>query len=177
MNLADTDPFGEKETNKRYDEGVMHLGQAAISFQRLESDLAMVVAFLCYPEDYEAGQIVTAELSFKGLCSLASSMFRYWKPKKEDIKEFETLLSQCFTIESRRNELIHSTYGMSGFWEHEASFQRTKIRAKFKKGKREICETLTKEELMEFSTNCTKLGCEIHDFNDKISAYWNERIN
>lgn len=175
MNTPDSDIFGFEEADKRYDQCLRSLGQSLVSFQQLESDLSFIVGFLCKPEDYEAGEIITAELPFKGLCNLASSMFKHWNPKEEDRDEFEKLLRRCFEIEKRRNQLIHSTYGMSGFFGHESVFQRSKITAKFKKGKKEAVEAISESQLSSFSVECTKLGCAIRDFENKIVKYWNEQ--
>lgn len=143
----------------QYEECAKHLGLCCIHFQQLEEVLSRATGFLCNPADWEAGEIITAELSFRRLCDLASSMFKHWNQPDARIQEWDKLISNCLTAESKRNQLIHSTYGMVGV----EGIQRKKVTAKYKKGRKEVTDLVLKDDLVEFARYCDSLSMSIHD--------------
>ena len=135
------------------------LGKVVESFSFLEASLRnLIVLFLGVPNDL--GEIVTAELSFKGLIHMASSLFKHkngrgdFVVKEEDCAaRFNELTSLCFTAEQRRNEIIHSSYVAGRF--------RVKKTAKARVGLKTTVEPVDSSKLLDISDFIGAIGMHV----------------
>ena len=85
------------------------LGRVTAEFAALEDELHYVIWTLL-SWDQTLGQLVTAELSFKQLVALASSLFGYRSRNREDVNALESVLTRVAAVEARRNTLVHSRW-------------------------------------------------------------------
>lgn len=137
------------------------LGKVVESFSFLEQSLCNLIAlFLGVRNDL--GEIVTAELSFKGLINMVSSLFKYKNDRGDFVVEgedcaarFKELMSLCFVAEQRRNEIIHSSYVSRRF--------RVKKTAKAKSGLKTTVEPIDSSKLLDISDFIGTVGMHVQE--------------
>jgi hypothetical protein len=92
-----------------YEGHLKAIGLITVNYVLLENTLAAGIwSFL--ELDQMKGQIVTAELSFKGLVALFSSLYRNRRSDLGKIKELEKLLKKIMRAEETRNIICHSLW-------------------------------------------------------------------
>jgi len=146
-----------KQTPPEY---LQRIGKITASFALLEQ----IVAFFIWSiisNDQVIGQIVTAELSFKQLLSLLSSLYRHTRKDETKIKELDNLLKRAFQVAEKRNVICHSIWGAGGT---SKTITRIKTTAKISKGLRRQFEQTTVEDL-------DSIIKEIRDVTEDISAF------
>jgi hypothetical protein len=135
------------------------LGRVVESFSYLESNLKnLIVLLLGVPNDI--GQIVTAELSFKGLVHMASSLFKHKHDQGEFVVEnedtearFSELAGLCFSAEEHRNKIVHSSYVLRRF--------RIKTTAKTKGGLKTTVDAIDADKLLDISDFIGSIGTHV----------------
>lgn len=171
--MADSSDYDK--TLAAFSEGFRAIGEVVYFFQQLEEDLRRVVSFLIDPDDGTTANIVVHEQSFKQLVSLAWCLFEEYLEGK-DIKntdEWRLILSQALEAETRRNSLLHSTFGVST--EEEPIFTRSKVTAKFKKGQREVGEVLDDQTMRAYQQKMSLASNSIMEFMSRVFPRWNTR--
>lgn len=137
------------------------LGKVVESFSFLERSLRnLVTLFLGVTNDI--GEIVTAELSYKGLVHLASSLFKHKHvhgdfvvPGEDCAERFDELMSLCFAAEEHRNRTLHSSYVAGRF--------RVKTTAKAKAGLRTVVEAVDASKLLNLSDFIASVGMYVEE--------------
>jgi hypothetical protein len=146
-------------------EYLQRIGKITSSFAMLEQ----VVAFLIWTiisDDSVVGQIITAELNFKQLLSLLSSLYRHKRSNETKINELEHLLKRAMQVSDKRNVICHSIWGAG---DAAASITRIKTTAKIAKGLRRQFQQTTVKDL-------DSIIQEIQDVIEDISAFTNGYI-
>ena len=104
------------------DDFFIALGKVGADFAMLENQVAFLTWSLI-SQDQRLGQIITAELSFRALRALLSSIFRHRVQDTALIDELEKLLDRAAAVEERRNIVVHSSWGAG-----ESAATRTRIK-------------------------------------------------
>ncbi len=153
------EPFAERIRST--DEIDAALGRVVEAFSFLEESLRNVSAILL-DVDPDIGEIVTAEMSFKGLLNLLASLFKYKNARgdfcveSEDISErFRQLLKLCFKAEEERNKIIHSSY--------VARRYRVKTTAKARSGLKTTIEELDSNRMLDVSDFIGSVGMHVQE--------------
>ena len=119
------------------------LGRVTAFFSQLEDELCRLAWRLLGTEP-TVGQIVTAELSFKGLLNLIGCLGQHRFGGQPLMAELEAALTQCAKVEEDRNVLIHSNW-FAG--QTDDDVHRIKITAKRKSGRRVQFQQIQPEEI------------------------------
>jgi len=137
------------------------IGRVVEAFSFLEENLRNVITILLDVEP-EIGEIITAEMSFKGLLNLLASLFKYksargdFHVEGENISErFGELLKLCFRAEEERNKIIHSSY--------IARRYRVKTTAKAKMGLKTSIEEIDADRLLDISDFIGSVGMYVQE--------------
>ena len=90
------------------DEHLRAIGRVTVHFSVLEMRIRYLVWRLmnCKPES--VARLVTAELGFRQLVQLFSSLYKLRTKDKDELKKLKTLLKQIDGASKKRNEVIHS---------------------------------------------------------------------
>lgn len=138
------------------------IGRVIESFSFLEESLANIITILL-DVDNEVGEIVTSELSFKGLLNLFSSLFKYKYDRGDFVVEDEDpeerlkeLLKLCYRAEEERNKIVHSSY--------VARRYRVKKTAKARSGLKTIIENLDASRMLDISDFIGTVGMHVQEF-------------
>jgi hypothetical protein len=124
-------------------EYLQRIGKVTASFAMLEQTLSFFIWGLI-SNDPIIGQIVTAELRFKNLLSLLSSLGRHRTKNEKRIKELDDWIKRAMKVEEKRNVICHSIWGAG---EAPNSITRIKTTAKISKGLRRQFEQTTVDDL------------------------------
>jgi hypothetical protein len=146
------------------DDHLKAIGQITVNFALLESTLAFLVWDLI-GSDQRLGQIITAELSFRSIQALASSIFRHKCEHDEQIGELEHLLKRISDAEAKRNQIIHSIWAAGDTAE---KITRIKYTAKIKKGFDVKFEQYTAVHLMEIADEISELAFDLQTFTIRL---------
>lgn len=137
------------------------IGRVIESFSFLEESLENVITMLL-DVDNEIGEIVTAELSFKGLLNLFSSLFKHKHDRGDFVVEgedpeerFRELLKLCYRAEEERNRIVHSSY--------VARRYRVKKTAKARSGLRTTVENLDASRMLDISDFIGSVGVYVQE--------------
>jgi hypothetical protein len=107
------------------------LGRITANFSQLEDELCRLIWYLLGPDE-QLGQVVTAELSFRGLVNLAGALARHRTSDPTTLQEVEAALKSAIQAEQERNAMVHSTW-FAHSTQDEVS--RTKLTAKREHGR------------------------------------------
>ena len=130
-----------------WQDGLMHLGECVIQFQRIEDCLSMCIGQMI-GRDRRIGAIVTTEMSYRTKVTVFGALFaRRLKCEilPEDVLE---LIARLHWAEEERNKLVHS------LWDASEEKPDTILREKKAIRKRAYCVTaehLTPEDLEELN--------------------------
>ena len=156
--LQSGNSFSERVGNP--DEFDAALGRIVESFSFLEGSLQNLITLLL-DVSTELGSIITAELPYKGLINLASSLFKYrnsleeYAVEGEDCSDrFKELMSLCSQAEEHRNRIIHSSY---------VGRYRIKTTAKAKSGLKTAVEDIDADKLLDISDFITAVGMNVEE--------------
>jgi len=139
------------------------LGEAVIWFEELDEQFSTAISFLLRRGD-TVGQIVTAELSFKGKVNLLTAMFRQEVPQSKHLLQLDELAGACIQIEQKRNQVVHSK------WRNELDgpgMTRMKYTARGKAGLQHQSETLTSAQVQAIAHHCGYLAHSVDEL-----MYW-----
>jgi len=109
------DPAGYEERVGSPEELPAVIGLISLNFQDLENELSKRIIQMLELE-HDIGEIITAELSFKNLINLFSSLYHRLKDKYHfnslpnyEKGYFKELLKALYKCEELRNQILHST--------------------------------------------------------------------
>src|SRR5260221_2373739 len=88
------------------------LGEFIVEFQLLETLIREAISFLLNPSDSTYGRIATAEVSFMRLLNVLLALFHRETRDEEKTKILEKALEDCGETNTRRNQLVHSSWYM-----------------------------------------------------------------
>jgi len=91
------------------DKHLIALGKITVNFQLVEHHLAKMIWALL-GNDMEAARTVTAELPFKTLVAVASSLYRLKVAQPASVAKMQDVMSRACAAEGERNQMIHSTW-------------------------------------------------------------------
>jgi hypothetical protein len=117
--------------------------------------------------DQRLGQIITAELSFRNLVGILSSIFKYRNNNQELIEELNKLLDQAIQAEEQRNLIIHSNWAVGS---SQDTISRYKTTAKKSKGYSFQFEQISGEDLDKISQKICDVAVEIQLFMINIMS-------
>lgn len=137
------------------------IGDITVSFALLEFQLQMLIGSLLN-ERQRIGQVITAELSFKGLKALLVSLYIERHGKDDaDFEQLKDLINRCGQAEEKRNQITHSIWGAGKDADH---ITRIKTTAKEKHGIRFQFEDVSSQNLEDFAVEIKKLAHELQTF-------------
>ena len=135
------------------------IGDMTVSFSMLEQNIIFVIMSLLGGSQ-RVSQIITAELSFKQLCSLAINLYDENYGRNNDaFKGLKSLIGKARVIEDRRNQITHSFWGHGG-----DSPIRFKVTAKQKVGLNFQQEIVSIDDLKIFLEEIKTTSSEILAF-------------
>lgn len=137
------------------------IGRIAVCFSGLELQLSLLVGLLVAPHDSRLGQIITAELSFKGLLALAASTYRHKETEQARLSEFEEILKHAGQLEDERNQIMHCIWGAGSTAD---KICRVKVTAKQKRGHNVKFEEKSLADLEQLANSLAVLAGEILDW-------------
>lgn len=127
------------------DEHLKALGQVVVSFNELEFALKLYI-FVLLGMNYELGEVVTSQLSFRNLVDVFGSLCRYRGGESEMEPELRKLCAKLAQVEEKRNQLIHSEW--SG--DFDGAVMRSKTTARARRGRKVQIEYLKREDWKDF---------------------------
>lgn len=136
------------------------IGQVTVNFSILAGTISSFVWGMI-STDQMLGQTITAELSFRNLVGLLSSMYKYRINDEERIAELEGLLNRALYAEEQRNIITHS------FWtvgDKAETITRVKTTAKKARGLLHQFEQMTVEDLDRIADLAGDVAAEIQQF-------------
>ncbi len=140
------------------------IGLISVNFGMLESGLEFFI-WILISKNQRIGQIVTAQLSYKKLVDVFSSLFRELVKDNQYYDEFEDIRKRLHKAEEIRNAIIHSRWGAS---RQQNSSLRIKTTATSKKGIEFKHETISLEEIKNIADNIAILASDLSDLLFKI---------
>jgi hypothetical protein len=142
------------------DEHLKAIGLITVNFALLENQIAFAIWFLI-GLDQQTGQIITAELSLKGLVALFCSLYRNKTNDPSAINELNDLMKKVTQAEEKRNVIMHSVWAAG---DTEKTITRFKQTAKTKKGLQNQFEQMTVEKLNEIANEIAEAAAEVNEF-------------
>ncbi|MFC3151283.1 hypothetical protein ACFOEK_09625 [Litoribrevibacter euphylliae] len=143
------------------DNHLKSIGDITVSFALLEFQLQSLIRSQLN-ERQRIGQIITAELSFKGLKALLVSLYIERHGKDDaDFEKLKTLINRAGQAEEKRNQITHSIWGAG---KDADSITRIKTTAKEKHGIRSQFEDVSSGDLEAFAIEIKELAHEIQNF-------------
>lgn len=156
-----------------YDKHVNTIGEVTINFTALESALAFLVSELI-GVDSQIGRAITSELSFKQLVHICGSLYRLKSNDVAKIGELDNLLKRAFTVEQKRNIIIHSQWD----WSHDPEFiKRTKHTAK--RELKSTAETMSADDIQNIVHEIfqlTRIFCGSGHTPGPNRGYWRNEL-
>jgi hypothetical protein len=136
------------------------IGLITINFSMLESTIASGI-WLLSGLDQKRGQIITAELSFRALVALFSSLYREQTNDSTKLEELDTLLRKAMSAEEKRNILSHSLWAIGT---SDQTISRIKTTAKMSKDLKHTFEQVTVDNLIQIADEIADAAGEIQFF-------------
>jgi hypothetical protein len=143
------------------------LGRFIANFALLEEHLRGVICEI--PKtSAPAGEIITSELSFRGLISCFGALVKAYVGDSAIHKETDDLLKEILKINEFRNQLVHS------LWLPDQSSRVFAVRQKFASSKRAgfspQVEHVKKRDIASRCDDVARLTFRIAELYDKIQA-------
>jgi hypothetical protein len=148
------------------DEFYIALGRVTAHFAVLEAQIEFLTWSLI-GRDQGLGQIVTAQVSFRGLLDLLSSIFRHRVADEALRAELDAVLRRAEAVERRRNLVTHSEWGMGSTPETRT---RIKMTARQGKGLKHEFEPMTHAEIELISIEAGDVALALQQFSGKLPA-------
>jgi hypothetical protein len=133
------------------------LGKITVNFQLVEHHLAKLIWALL-ASDLEVARTVTAELSFRTLVAVASSLYRLRVSKPASISAMEDVMRRACKAEEKRNTMIHSTW-IAGDPSEDPG--RLKSTAKLKHGLKHHYEEVPVKDLERIATDLSEVAFDL----------------
>ena len=141
---------------------LQEIGKITVNFAFLEDVISFFV-WTWISKDQTVGQIITAELSFRNLIALLSSIFRHRTEDSEKVKMLDALLKRALQLEEKRNIITHSVWA-GGKTPDTDTITRVKRSAKIYKGLRHQFEQIGVADLNKIAKEIAVLAEEIQTF-------------
>ncbi len=106
-------------------------------------------------------QIITAELSFKNLVALFSSLYRDSTDDSDKLEQLESLIKRIMSAEEKRNMVSHSLWAMG---DSDATITRIKTTAKISKGLKHTFEQFTVADLEHIADEMSDTAADFQSF-------------
>jgi len=141
------------------DEHLRAIGRVTAHFALLENALAHLAwELLAVPR--ELGESVTCELSFRGLVSLISSLYRQRATDPRRIEAVDELLTRASQVEEKRNTIVHSLWLSQGTTDAVVG---VKVTAKKTRGLHYHAEQVSVAELEAVAAAALEVAGEVLD--------------
>lgn len=142
------------------------IGDVTVSFALLESTFRTIATVL-FRDTQQVADAATAELSFRNLRAVVSSLYRVRYRADEDFAALRALSKLAAELEKQRNDMTHSIWA-AGSGDDEA-VTRIKTTAKEKKGVLFTFEIVDVEALTKLALQITTLAEEVQAFGIGIA--------
>jgi hypothetical protein len=142
------------------DDHLKVIGLVTVNFSLLENELAFDIHVLL-GLDHRTSQIITAELRFKGLLDLFSSLCINKMKNETASTELKELVKKVYQVEQKRNSIIHSLWAVGNTGDTITRFKQT---AKSSKGLHFQYEQVTVEKLQKIADEIAEATAEVHNF-------------
>ncbi|MDQ1636829.1 MAG: hypothetical protein QOF62_168 [Pyrinomonadaceae bacterium] len=136
------------------------IGLITVNFAMLEMTIAGGL-WLLLGSEQKKGQIITAELSFKNLVALFSSLYRDSTDDSNKLEELESLIKRIMRAEEKRNIISHSLWAIG---DSHATITRIKTTAKISKGLKHTFEQFTVADLEEIADEMSDTAADFQTF-------------
>jgi hypothetical protein len=133
------------------------IGDVVASFALLESGLQRATSALL-GSGQRIGDVVTVELSFRGLRALMLSLFLELRGDGAGLDALRELMKRAAQVEEERNLIVHSTWGAG------AGGEITRIKSTAKSQLRYRFQTVTANDLDELAERIKVLAGALHRF-------------
>lgn len=143
---------------------LVHMGDITVSFAMLEFHIQMLTGSLIN-EHQRIGQIVTAELSFRALRGLVTSLYRERHGEDADFGTLVDLMKRAQALEEIRNQITHSIW-LAG--DPANTIMRFKTTAREKPGLKFSFEKMGELEFANVASDLQLLTGEILEFTMKL---------
>ena len=100
------------------------IGKLSVGFQHIETILGLLIGRLMGTEKH-IGSIISSQLSFRKLCELCGTLYRYRIKDENEITKFNLILQKLDKIAEERNTIIHSLLAID-IENNEATFIKIK---------------------------------------------------
>jgi len=150
---------------------LFHMGDITVSFVMLEFHFQMLAGSLIN-ENQRIGQIVTAELSFRALRGLVTSLYRELHGEDADFGTLVDLMKRAQALEEIRNQITHSMW-LPGDAANTA--MRFKTTAKEKQGLKFSFEKMGELEFAKVASDLKLLAGEILGFTIQLTRSGKDR--
>jgi len=158
---------------------LIHIGDITVSFAFLEKSIQILIGSLI-AEHQAIGQIITAELAFKNLRSLAVSLYKERHGEDDDFLKLRELMKRAAQAEEKRNQVTHSFWGAG---ETVDTITRIKVTAKEKSGIHAHFEKTSEADLAAQASDLKLLAGDIVGFwlylidqrkaiNNALAPFW-----
>ena len=145
-------------SDERYKALALELGRIVIGFAQIEG-VFRHLAWNLIQSDQFTGQVITAELSFKSLLSLISSLIKLKLKGQEIEAEIDQRIKRANQLEELRNTYMHSRWGV---YENIEETLRFKQVAKQKMGLR------TTHMIKDHTAEVRQAADEMYQLYDEI---------
>jgi hypothetical protein len=143
------------------DDVLRAIGDVTVSFAALEDAVQSFVRSML-AEHQRVGQIITAELPFKGSRALASSLYLERHGEDDDYAALRRLLRRAEGMEERRNQIIHSVWA-AGDKPHTVT--RIKMTAKERRGAHFAFSEMSATDIEAIASEMRDIAAALHRFN------------
>lgn len=144
------------------DEILLAIGRIAVNFAIVEGTIAFYSEALLAPRDpNDVGRAVTANMSFKNLVHLLSSVHRLRVDDRSEQQRLDALLSRALTLEEKRNMVTHSRWSPT---DNAGEVVRWKTTASKKRGLHDQFQHMTETELQSLADELNRLHADIVSF-------------
>jgi hypothetical protein len=137
------------------------IGKVILAFSFLEQSMCNVITMFLNV-DPKVGEIITTELSFKGLLHLLSSLFKHkhergdFHVQEENIElRFNELMKLCAKAKELRNQVAHSSYVLKAF--------RVKKTAKARQGLKTTIEKTNSGKMLDIADIIASTGMNVEE--------------
>jgi hypothetical protein len=134
------------------------LGRVTASFAALEHQLQVLASLLISRTDQELGRIVTAELSFRKLVDVVSSLARYRMGDEPRHRELNALLARAATAEDRRRCVTPAEWGPGSVAETRV---RVRMALRKNRGLRLELPGMTAADVDEVAAEASAIAAEV----------------
>jgi hypothetical protein len=128
------------------------LGEMCMKFQDLEGVIRYVISSVVTPDNKRLGDIVTNKLSFKNLTMTAEALYsELYSENREIVLSFHSHIQKATYMESKRNQLIHSS------WNQYSTKSNFVLRRKLNINNKQLKEHMEEVTIDQISSFCEEM--------------------